>query len=255
MTQDSRPASAVWTGMNLTVALLMALASLASGSRVERATRHLEAGEIRAAEADLEQAQAITPLLRDDVAQAELLNGWSALHLKLGRLADAEAELKRARDMVADKPGAVEIRPVVLHNLAAIEMRTGRYQDALRDEQLALGEWEAAPAPDHAAIVRGRASLASVQYMAGDASAARVSLDRALALATRVYGPEHPLLADLLDSDAVVLDTLHLKKDARRARERAGKIRGTAADPADDRVAFNINEAPAEQGQVYLRSK
>jgi len=98
------------------------------------------------------------------------------------------------------------------------------------------------------------ASLASLQYMMGQAHEAKLSMERALASAEKTYGPVHPMIADLLESDAVILDKLKLKKDARQARARARKIRGAGTNPADDRLAWSIREVtPVDQ--VHLRSK
>jgi tetratricopeptide (TPR) repeat protein len=262
MTRGCLAARAVWLGMNATVVtailaagLIMAQADDAIQARVRLVTRLMEAGQNREAEAVLEETQKRAAELPDGVARAELLNAWSSLHLKLGQLAVAEAELQRARAMVMTITEPGDIRPTVLHNLAAIEMRTGRYAEALSNEREALREWESSPSSDVAALIHGWASLGSLQYMMGDAQQARASMDRALVLAEAKYGSQHPLLADLLDSDAVVLDKLKLKKDARQARERARRIRGLMARADENRESWDIREADARQGRVYLLSK
>jgi hypothetical protein len=55
--------------------------------------------------------------------------GLAAGHrLKIkGQLSAAEGELQEAWQMVAQSPEAGDFCPTVLHNLAAVEMRTGRY--------------------------------------------------------------------------------------------------------------------------------
>ena len=62
--------------------------------RVTLATAHMEAGAYREMEAVLQEAQKTANQLTDGVSRAELLNAWSALHLKLGKLSAAEAELR-----------------------------------------------------------------------------------------------------------------------------------------------------------------
>ena len=84
---------------------------------------------------------------------------------------------------------------------------------------------------------------------------AKVSMERALASAEKTYGPEHALVADLLESDAVVLDKLKLNREAKRARDRARKIRRTPAAVDQDRLTWSVWEPLAAEGQVYLRSK
>ena len=223
--------------------------------RVTLATAYMEAGAYREMEAVLQEAQRTAWQLTDGLSRAELLNAWSALHLKLGQLSAAETELREARRIVMKLPEPGDLLPAVLHNLAAIEMRTGRYADALSDELAAMHRLEKTPAPDHPTLIRGWASLASLQYMMGQPQEAKVSMERALASAEKTYGPEHGLMADLLESDAVVLDKLKLKREARRARDRARRIRGTGAAGDHDRLTWSIREPMAAEGEVYLRSK
>src|ERR1700730_2361623 len=102
--------------------------------RVTLATAYMEAGAYREMEAVLQEAQKTAWQLTDGLSRAELLNAWSALHLKLGQLSAAEAELQEARRIVMKLSQPGDLLPTVLHNVAAIEMRTGRYDDALSDE-------------------------------------------------------------------------------------------------------------------------
>jgi len=223
--------------------------------RVTLATAYLEAGEYRQMEAVLEEAQKTAWQLNDGVSRAELLNAWSALHLKLGRLRAAEAELQEAQQIVTKLPDAGDLHPAVLHNLAAVEMRTGRYPDALSHEKEAMSRFEKILAPDHPTLIRGWASLASLQYMMGQTQEAKISIERAMASAEKTYGAAHPFLADLLESDAIVLDKLKLRKEAKRARDRARKIRGGAAPARHDPLTSSVRGASSPDGKVYLQSK
>jgi tetratricopeptide (TPR) repeat protein len=192
--------------------------------QVASATAYMEAGENRQAEAALQSAQRSVAPFTDGIARAELLNAWSALHFKLGRWPAAEAELLEARRIAVTLPQHGDLLPTVLHNLAAIEMRTGRYAEALSHEMEALRRLPSGGDQ----LIRMQASLASLQYVMGQPGEANQSMEGALALAEKTYGPVHPLVADLLESHAIMLDRLKLKGDARRARERARKIRGSA---------------------------
>src|SRR6202047_3965000 len=102
----------------------------------------MKAGAYREREAVLQEAQKTAWQLTDGLSRAELLNAWSALHLKLGQLSAAEAELQEARRIVMKLPEPGDLLPAVLHNLAAIEMRMGRYADALTDELAAMHRLE-----------------------------------------------------------------------------------------------------------------
>ena len=220
--------------------------------RITLATAYMEARRYREAEGMLDEAQkAGGPV--SGVRCAELLNAWSALHLRLGQLSTAEGELQEAQRLVIDLPHSGDLVPAILNNLAAIEMRTGQYGRALGHEQESLRLFREILGPDHPTLIRAWASLASAQYLADRSSEARVSLDQAISLAEKAYGPAHPLVADLLESEAVVLDNLKQKKSAREARDRARQIRGGRSD-ADDPLAWSIREmAPA--GNVSVRSK
>lgn len=223
--------------------------------RITLATAYMEAGAYRDAEAVLQEAQKTAGQVADDLLRAELLNSWSGVHLKLGRLSEAESELEQAHRMAMRLPDPGDILPTVLHNLAGVEMLTGRHVDALSHQQEAIRLWELRLPPDHPALIRAFASLASLQYVTGQPQEARVSVERALMSAEKTYGPTHPVLADLLVSDAVVLEKLKLKKDARRARERARKIGGTQAGAGQDPMTLSVREALAADGQAHLKPR
>lgn len=204
--------------------------------RVTLATAYLESGEYRDAEAVLREARA-----SDDAHKAALLNAWSALHLKLGQTSTAEKELHEAFRLADATQGEGDLAGTVLHNLAAIEMRTGRYAESLAHESEAMRRLRQTMAPDDPTLIRGWASLASLQYMLGEPGEAAASMEHAIHSAEITYGPQHPLLADLLRSDAIVLDKLKLHGDARRARERAARIsRGLPAES----TAFHLDQSP-----------
>ena len=219
--------------------------------RVTLATAYMEAGEYREMEAVLQVAQKTAWQLTDG-PRAELLNAWSSLHLKLGQLSAAQAELQEARRSVMKIANPGGILPTVLHNLAAVEMRTGAFTEALGNEGEALRLFEKSLPPDHPTIIRGWASMASLQYMAGQPQDARKSIECAIASAERTYGPAHTMLADLLESEAIIFDKLKLRKEAKLARKRARKIRGSSAAAAQD-MTWTLREPLAPD--VRLLSK
>jgi tetratricopeptide (TPR) repeat protein len=220
--------------------------------RITLATAYMEAGEYREMEAVLQGAQKTAWQVKDGVLRAELLNAWSALHLKLGRVPAAEAELREARRsaMKVSNPG--DVLPTVLHNLAAVEMRTGEYTEALNDEREAVNLFEKMLTPDHPTMIRGWASMASLECLTGQPGDAKKLIERALASAERAYDPKNPLIADLLESDAVILDRLKLKKEAKLARLRARKICG-GPPPAGQDLTWSMGEPLAPD--VRLISK
>jgi tetratricopeptide (TPR) repeat protein len=133
--------------------------------------------------------------------------------------------------LVAQLPAARGLLPTLLHNLAAVEMLTARYAEALDHEREAIRVWENTLLPDDPDLIRAWASLASLQYMMGRPRESRLSMEHALSAAVRAFGLANPLLADLLDSDAVILDRLKLKKQANSERRRARETRPRRLSP------------------------
>lgn len=231
-----------------------ACAGLVAHLRVTLATAYMEAGAYREAESALQDAQMTTPESSSELARAERLNAWSALHLKLGQLAPAESELREAVRISTKLPDTGDLPAIALHNLAAVEMRTGRYTEAFGHESEAVRRFEQNPASDPGTLIRGWASLGALQYMMAKPREARTSMEHAIHLAENTYGPSHGLIADLLLSDAVVLEKLRLHQEARRARDRARKISSAQTAATAGNTSWNVHE-PAAPGQVHLYSK
>jgi tetratricopeptide (TPR) repeat protein len=222
--------------------------------RVSLVAAYIETGAYRDMEAVLQEAQKSAPELTDALTRAQLLNAWSALHQHRGQLSAAEAELHEALRIATDLPNAADLPGTALHNLATVEARTGRYPAALAHEIEAVRRLESTLPPDHPTLIRVWGTLAAIQYMTNDAAEAKVSIEHAIRAAEDAYGPRYPLLADLLTSEAVVLDRLKLHRDARRARAQAAAISKSEARAADRRLTWDIRE-PWAPGHAYLSSK
>ncbi len=222
---------------------------------VTLATAYLEAGNLRAAEGVLTLADKTRARLDGDQSRAEVLNGWSVLHMLQGKLAKTETELRQARGIMQQAPHSGDLLASVLHNLAAVEMRTGEYEAALCNEQEALLLWGKRLNSDHPHIIRGWAGLGSLQYLLNRPKEAQQSLERAIASARATYDSSSPLVAELLDSDALILDRLKLKHEAKLARAEARQIRGGKPAAEYVRATWNVKEALAPDSAVYLRSR
>jgi tetratricopeptide (TPR) repeat protein len=215
-------------------------------------TAYLEAREFHHAEALLQDAQRRESTIPKGRLAAEFHNARGSLFLLLGKLGDAEFEFERAKQNLELAPEKTNLRADVSHNLAAIETRTGRFADAYRDEELALHLWEANGETQTDRFIRGLGSLASLQFLTGREQDARVSMERALAAAEKLYGPRHPLTAALLDSYAIILDKLKYRKEARAARQRAAAARAhLPKEPAET----TIDARQPGLGEVSLRAK
>jgi tetratricopeptide (TPR) repeat protein len=222
--------------------------------RVSLVAAYVETGAYRDMEAALQEAQKSAPELTDALTRAQLLNAWSALHQHLGQLSAAEAELHEALRIATNLPNAGDLPGTVLHNLATVEGRTGRYSAALAHEIEAVRRLENILPPDHPTLIRVWGTLAALQYMTNDPAAAKVSIERAVGAAENSYGPRYPLLADLLTSESVVLDRLKLHREARRARAQAAAISKSEARAADRGLTWDIRE-PWAPGHAYLSSR
>ena len=222
---------------------------------VTLATAYLEAGDIHAAEGALLQADEAGAKTADGQPRAELLNAWAALHLLQGKWNQTERELVEARGIMLSVPQTGDLLPAVLHNLAALQSRTGAYGEALKNESDAMSLWGKILNPDHPHMIKGWSALGVLAYLLGHSQDAHRSFERAIASARKTYGPRHPLVADLLESDALALDRLKLKKDAKLARSEARQIRGGQPAAARERMTWNVREALAPDSAVYVRSK
>lgn len=223
--------------------------------RVYLATAYLEAGDIHGAEGVLRQVDEAGVRIEDGLARAEVLNTWAAVHTFQGRWNESERELEKARGIMLRVPQPGDLLPSVLHNLAAVEMRTGAYAEALSNEHDALALWQKVLNPDHPHLVKCWAAMGAVQYLLGRSQEAHRSLERSIASARKIFGPEHPLLADLLESHALILDRLKLKQGAKLARGEARQIRGGQPAAGSDRTTWNVREGLAPDSAVYLRLK
>ena len=86
--------------------------------------------------------------------------------------------MQEARRSVMKVSNPGDILPTVLHNLAAVEMRTGAFTEALGNEGEALRLFEKSLPPDHPTIIRGWASMASLAVHGGPAGGCQ-EIDRA----------------------------------------------------------------------------
>jgi tetratricopeptide (TPR) repeat protein len=216
-------------------------------------TAYLEAGEVRNAEALVQEARPQIDRIPESRVTAEFHNACGSLLLQQGRLAEAEAKFQFASETLDRVHEKGIIRADVSHNLAAVEMRTGRFAKADRDSEVALRLWAANGEEDGDRYIRGLGSLATVQFLMGRQNDARLSLERAISDAERLYGPKHPVTAGLFESYAVVLTKMKRKKEARAALRDAAAARGAQPDKPVE-TSINARQAMA-LGAVSLGGK
>ena len=149
-------------------------------------------------------------LRQDAPERLRLLNDWGTLHLVQGNLTAAERDLSRAlaiSESVATPPDVAAL----LHNLAAVEMQTGRLGLATLHETKALAILRQQFGDRHYYVMKAWISLSSLQGLCNDWRAAGSSLEKALAIA------ETP---EALANYAVVLEKLKRRSEAREIRRR-----------------------------------
>jgi tetratricopeptide (TPR) repeat protein len=220
-------------------------------ARVSLSTAYLQMREFRKAEVVLLEAQNSFQAQGRELAALE--NAWASLDLGQGKLSAAEPRFRRAIEILENIPEASSDFAVVLNNLAAIEMRSGRYAESYDDARQAIELWKKSPPPGEPDMIHGWASLATAEFVTGRYEDAASSLRNAILLTERSFGADHPLMADLLESYAVVLGRLRLSKDARAARKRAAAIRSNYRESQEKtQPTFDIREIPLPLSGVRL---
>jgi tetratricopeptide (TPR) repeat protein len=143
--------------------------------------------------------------------RVRLLNAWGTLHLVEGNLTAAERDLFRAVAVSESVARPLDLA-AALHNLAAVEMHTGRLGEAAVHQTKALDIWRQQLGDRHYYVMKAWISLSSLQGLRGDWLAAEGSLRKALAIA------ETP---EALENYAAVLDKLKRGGEAREIRRRS----------------------------------
>jgi len=176
---------------------------------------------------------------RDTPARVRLLNAWGTLHLVEGNLTAAEQELSRAVEM-SEWLAAPSDLAAALHNLAAVEMHTGRLRDATANETKALTIWRQQFGDRHYYVMKALISLSSLQGLSGEWRAAEVSLQKALGIA------ETP---EALANYSVVLEKLKRGKEAREIRRKIHLPMPAPAPFAD------VKAMPLERERTQVRTR
>jgi tetratricopeptide (TPR) repeat protein len=188
----------------------------------------------------LTQAESVVDALPVDAPErARLLNNRASLLLVEGKLTAAEAELAHALALL-DVRGAPLDLAAALHNLAAVEMQTGRLAGAAAREQRALELWREHLGERHPRVAKGWISLSTLQALSGDWRAAETSLRAALAIG------ETP---EALSNYAVVLDKLRRGREAAAIRRRVA----VAAPAALPLVDVKARPHEASRPAVHVR--
>jgi tetratricopeptide (TPR) repeat protein len=181
---------------------------------------------------------AIRSLPPDAPEQLRLLTARGALYLVEGNLTAAERDLAQAAASRTSLPA--RDRAAALHNLAAVEMHSGRLREASTHEKQALTIWRCEFGDRSGYVVKAWISLSSLQGLSGDWRAAETSLRHALA------GGETP---EALANYAIVLEKLKRRREAREIRRRLPVAALTPAPLTD------VKAMPYETGPARIRTR
>jgi tetratricopeptide (TPR) repeat protein len=171
--------------------------------------------------------------------RVRLLSAWGTLHLVEGNLTVAELDLSRAvaaSESIAKPPDLA----AALHNLAAVEMHTGRLEAAAVHEKKALALWRQEFGDRNHYVMKAWISLSSLEGLRGDWLAAERSLQKALAIT------ETP---EALANYAVVLEKLKRHREAKEIRRRLHLPMPSPSALAD------VKGMPYETGRLRIRTQ
>jgi tetratricopeptide (TPR) repeat protein len=206
-------------------------------SLVEVSFEREEYGQARAW---LKEAEgALRGIGQDAPERVRLLNAWGTLHLVEGNLTAAERDLSLAV-ATPESVAAPLDRAAALHNLAAVEMQTGRLAEATVHETKALAIWRQQLGDRHHYVMKAWISLSSLQGLCNDWRAAESSLQNALLIA------ETP---EALANYAVVLEKLKRGREAREIRRRL-HLQNSPSSPLAD-----VKTMPYEAKRPGVRSR
>jgi tetratricopeptide (TPR) repeat protein len=180
----------------------------------------IEAGRPERAERFLREAVALQEAAGppDPVRLASVRNALAEYLVVTGRIAEAEPLLTAAAASVsgADADNA-------LNNLAVVRLAQGRTAEAQQMLQKALADMERINGRSHPILLRPLNNLATAQVRNHD-DAARTTFRRAIDLAEKTLGDQHPLYAQILDNYARYLRQTGDKRRSRDLAARAARI-------------------------------
>jgi tetratricopeptide (TPR) repeat protein len=141
----------------------------------------------------------------------ELLVGRAVLDVVEGKLTAAELRLRQALDF--SQLNGIRPLPGIYHNLASIELQTGRLSEAERHQGDALRMFQEHLGPRHEEVRRAWISYSTIAALRGDWPEAERRIRAAMEIA------ESP---EALETYIVILEKQKRKKEARMVRERLG---------------------------------
>jgi tetratricopeptide (TPR) repeat protein len=204
----------------------------------------LGARETRFAEAQWlgDVALALAERRGDPGQLGDVYNSLGGLHLQQARYDDAEADFRRAIELLQEEFGEEHPEVAVVHeNLGTTLRNQGRDAEGLAEHRRALELRERAFGPEHPLIAIAHAHLGATLQELQRWDEAEAELRLALDLLLRAFGPEHPDVAMGHVNLGIALDDLGRHGDAQTQYRRALTIVERAFGPDHPEVAMAYN--------------
>ncbi len=188
-----------------------------------------EGRQVKAAEGMIREAIGIYTSLPVVPEQrlASARNSLGELLLHSNRLSEAEVLLKQAMEAFARDPQRGGKLGAAVNNLAGVRRAQGRKQEAIDLLLQCVRLMEAERGPDHPELIRPLNNVGTTYDLMDKPEAAAPFFERALAIAEKRLGTEHPLYAQVLLNYA---GCVKAQGDKRRAKTLAAEARRVLQD-------------------------
>jgi len=202
---------------------------------------------------------AITRAGRPEDLRDDLLQVRGVLRTNLGRLDEAEDDLRTAIESVGRRYGEGSPRLASLHtSLGNLLRLDSRYDEALAAHRVALRLDESSLGGDHPRVGRDLHNVAGVLRRQGRAAEARERYVRALAIERAALGDEHPEVALTRNSLGLLAFERGDLREARDEWERAAGIfeahhHGEAASTRFNLGLLAVTESRWTDGEAHAR--
>jgi tetratricopeptide (TPR) repeat protein len=152
------------------------------------------------------------------------LNNLGSLYRLQHKWSEAEPLFKQALDVSRKQPGGRLREAEVMSNLSKLMQDTRQYAHALAYSDRVLEILEKTPDSQSLFLAKALNNEAALHSIMGHPDQAVPYLERALAVAERAGGADHPAVAHILLNYAAVLKQTKRKNDAKRMEQRARAI-------------------------------
>lgn len=222
--------------------------------RLNLAALHIEMGHRANAKRAVEEAEPlVSQCPRKSAETGAYHNAAGTLYLHDGNLAAALRSYSSALGILEGPGAKADELASVLQNIASVRIRQGDHAPAKENLLRALAILDSSPEGNIAQLIRGLASLSTLEYLAKDYRAADRAILRGLELTEEQFGGSNVLVGDLLRNRCLILDRLKRKSESRACRARAEKL--SPSRPAAQSPVVDFLEFRASRGRSAVYTK